>query len=165
MGVAISAAFILPDLPHNTRGFTKEELDLAQLRMIEDVGEADVDAEGQGPFDGLKMALKDVKIYIMSLTFTAYVVGLSFNAFFVRFPPWPSSIIMLTFAIAVSYRDPWLQLCPHASHELAPLVVLLHRFSDRCLELRSSSRKGWFAPGIAIRPDSLATCIRRLIVY
>ena len=83
MLIALSAAFILPDLPHNTRGFTKEELDLAQLRLVEDVGEADVDAEGQGPFDGLKMALKDVKIYIMSLTFTAYVVGLSFNAFFV----------------------------------------------------------------------------------
>lgn len=83
MAIAISAAFILPDLPHNTRGFTKEELDLAQLRMVEDVGEADVDAEGQGPFDGLKMAVKDIKIYIMSLTFTAYVVGLSFNAFFV----------------------------------------------------------------------------------
>lgn len=83
MGVAISAAFILPDLPHNTRGFTKEELDVAQLRMTEDVGEADVDSEGQGPFYGLIMALKDAKIYIMMLTFTAYVVGLSFNAFFV----------------------------------------------------------------------------------
>lgn len=52
--------------------------------MTEDVGEADVDAEGQGPFDGLIMAVKDAKIYIMMLTFTAYVVGLSFNAFFVR---------------------------------------------------------------------------------
>lgn len=84
MAIAISAIFILPDLPHNTRGFSKEELEVAQLRMTEDVGEADVDAEGQGPFDGLIMAVKDAKIYIMMLTFTAYVVGLSFNAFFVR---------------------------------------------------------------------------------
>jgi hypothetical protein len=83
MAVAISAAFILPDLPTNSRGFTEEELYVARLRMTEDVGEADVDSEEQGPFDGLKMALKDVKIYIMMLTFTAYVVGLSFNAFFV----------------------------------------------------------------------------------
>lgn len=86
MAIAISAAFILPDLPHNTRGFTADELEIAQLRMTEDVGEADVDAEGQGPLDGLWMALKDWKIYIMMITFTAYVVGLSFNAYFVCWP-------------------------------------------------------------------------------
>ncbi|KAL1845692.1 hypothetical protein VTK73DRAFT_457 [Phialemonium thermophilum] len=82
MAIAISAAFILPDLPHNSRGFTEEELMVARLRMTEDVGEADEDAPSQGVFDGLIMAVKDVKIYIMMLTFTAYVVGLSFNAFF-----------------------------------------------------------------------------------
>ncbi|KAI0173180.1 MFS general substrate transporter [Hypoxylon sp. FL1284] len=82
MAVAISAAFILPDLPHNSRGFTAEELEVAQLRMLEDVGEADVDSESAGVFDGLIMAAKDVKIYLMMITFTAYVVGLSFNAFF-----------------------------------------------------------------------------------
>ncbi|KAL4782165.1 major facilitator superfamily domain-containing protein [Aspergillus varians] len=82
MAVAISAGFILPDLPTNTRGFSKEELQVAQLRMTEDVGEADVDSEDQGPWDGLFMAVKDIKIYIMMFTFTAYVVGLSFNAFF-----------------------------------------------------------------------------------
>ncbi|KXH46037.1 major facilitator superfamily transporter [Colletotrichum salicis] len=82
MGVAISAAFILPDLPTNSRGFTEEELYVAQLRMTEDVGEADADSDDMGPLDGLIMAVKDVKIYIMMLTFTAYVVGLSFNAFF-----------------------------------------------------------------------------------
>ncbi|WZH42027.1 major facilitator superfamily domain-containing protein [Fusarium acuminatum] len=83
MGIAISAAFILPDLPHNSRGFTEEERQVAQLRMIEDVGEADEDSSEEGAFYGLKLAVKDVKIYIMMLTFTAYVVGLSFNAFFV----------------------------------------------------------------------------------
>ncbi|KAH9889658.1 MFS general substrate transporter [Xylariomycetidae sp. FL2044] len=82
MLVAISSAFILPDLPHNSRGFTAEELEVAQLRMVEDVGEADVDGAEQGRFDGLIMCVKDVKIYLMMLTFTAYVVGLSFNAFF-----------------------------------------------------------------------------------
>ncbi|KAI1336574.1 MFS general substrate transporter [Xylariaceae sp. FL0016] len=82
MAIAIAAGFILPDLPHNSRGFTEEEREVAQMRMVEDVGEADVDSEGQGAFAGLIMAVKDVKIYIMMLTFTAYVVGLSFNAFF-----------------------------------------------------------------------------------
>ncbi|EEU35947.1 uncharacterized protein NECHADRAFT_85350 [Fusarium vanettenii 77-13-4] len=82
MGVAISAAVILPDLPHNSRGFTEEERQVAQLRMIEDVGEADTDSSEEGIFYGFNLAVKDVKIYIMMLTFTAYVVGLSFNAFF-----------------------------------------------------------------------------------
>lgn len=89
MFIAILAVFILPDLPSNTRGFSQEELAVAQLRMIEDVGEADEDAEGQGAVAGLMMALKDGKIYVMMLTFAVYVVGLSFNAFFVRPPPIP----------------------------------------------------------------------------
>jgi MFS family permease len=82
MAIAISAAFILPDLPHNTRGFTEEERKLAVYRITEDVGEADEDSAEESPFAGLLMAVKDVKIYVMMLTFTAYVVGLSFNAFF-----------------------------------------------------------------------------------
>ncbi|EPS31015.1 hypothetical protein POX_b01996 [Penicillium oxalicum] len=82
MTIAISAAFILPDLPTNSRGFTEEELLVAQLRILEDVGEADTDSEEQSAFSGLFMALKDFKIYLMMLAFTAYVIGLSFNAFF-----------------------------------------------------------------------------------
>lgn len=82
MAVAVAAAFILPDLPHNSRGFTEEELQVAQLRMIEDVGEADEDQKEDGTFGGLFMATRDVKIYLMMLTLTAYVVGLSFNAYF-----------------------------------------------------------------------------------
>ena len=77
------AAFILPDLPTNSKGFTEEELLVARMRMEEDVGEADVDSAEQGAFDGLLMALKDTKIYVLMFTLTAYVVGLSFNAFFV----------------------------------------------------------------------------------
>ena len=50
--------------------------------MTEDVGEADADSTEQSPFAGLVMVIKDVKVYLMMLTFTAYVVGLSFNAFF-----------------------------------------------------------------------------------
>jgi hypothetical protein len=96
MLIALSAAFILPDLPTNTRGFTSEELEVAQLRMTEDVGVADVDSEDMGPLDGLWMALKDVKVYIMMVVFALYVVGLSFNAYFVSSPRFPirSSLLM-----------------------------------------------------------------------
>ena len=81
MTIAIAAIFILPDLPHNTRGFTEEERAVAVLRMTEDVGEADEDSAEESVFAGLIMAVKDAKIYVLMLTFTAYVVGLSFNAF------------------------------------------------------------------------------------
>jgi sugar phosphate permease len=86
MFFAVCAPFILPDLPHNTRGFTEEERYVAQLRMTEDVGVADSDEPDQTIFTGLIMALKDPKVYLMMFTLTAYVVGLSFNAFFVCSP-------------------------------------------------------------------------------
>ncbi|KAL4989563.1 major facilitator superfamily domain-containing protein [Aspergillus falconensis] len=108
MTIAIAAAIILPDLPTNTRGFTKEELKVAQLRMTEDVGEADVDSEDSGPWDGFFMAIKDVKMYIMMLTLTAYVVGLSFNAFF------PSLTETLGFAYVPTLlmsAPPWVFSC------------------------------------------------------
>ncbi|CAH0024820.1 unnamed protein product [Clonostachys rhizophaga] len=76
------AVFILPDLPHNSSGFTEEERQVALLRIIEDVGGADRDLKEEGIFHGFNLAIRDVKIYIMMVTFTAYVVGLSFNAFF-----------------------------------------------------------------------------------
>lgn len=85
MLVAILAVVILPDLPHNTRGFSEDERIVAQLRMIEDVGEADTDSKDQGAAAGLIMAAKDSKVWLMMITLAAYVVGLSFNAFFVSF--------------------------------------------------------------------------------
>jgi MFS family permease len=135
MVIAISAIFILPDLPHNSKGFTEEERAVAVWRMTEDVGEgnvtfnlletrievltnvlADEDSAEQSPWAGLIMAVKDLKIYVMMLTFTAYVVGLSFNAFFpsltktlgfgyittllMSAPPW-------AFACAVSLANAW----------------------------------------------------------
>lgn len=85
MLLALTAAVVLPDLPHNTRGFTEDERLVAQLRMVEDVGEADTDSKEQGAAAGLFMAIKDTKVWLMMITLAAYVVGLSFNAFFVSF--------------------------------------------------------------------------------
>lgn len=48
MFVALVAIVMLPDFPHNTfRGFTAEERQLAQLRMLEDVGLSDTTAVQQ----------------------------------------------------------------------------------------------------------------------
>jgi hypothetical protein len=80
------------------------------------IGTADEDSSEQSPWAGLIMAIKDLKIYVMMLTFTAYVVGLSFNAFFpsltktlgfgyvttllMSAPPW-------AFACAISLANAW----------------------------------------------------------
>lgn len=89
--IAIIGAILLPDLPSNTRWFTEEELQVAQLRMAEDVGEADEDSSEQGVFDGFLMAVKDFKVYVFVITLIAWTIGLSFNAFFVRWSRWCTS--------------------------------------------------------------------------
>lgn len=143
MGVAISAAFILPDLPTNSRGFTEEELLVARMRMQEDVGEADTDSETMGAFDGLKMALTDYKIYVMMFSLTAYVVGLSFNAFFVSTPLDRDFLSgNRPDLLAHSYWYSRSRICPDPAHELASLGILRHCLYDQRLARRSNTREG-----------------------
>ncbi|WVN84904.1 uncharacterized protein L203_100040 [Cryptococcus depauperatus CBS 7841] len=148
---ALLCPLILPDLPTNTRGFTEEELQVAQLRLLEDVGEADQDSEQDGVFTGFIMAIKDVKIYLMMLTLTAYVIGLSFNAFFptltgtlgygyvptllMSAPPW-------VFATLVSFAVSW-----HADrtqekflHIVIPIVFGLVGFIISMITLNTAAR-------------------------
>ena len=46
------------------------------------MGEADEDAADQPITAGLVMTLKDLKVYCITFSLTACVVGLSFNAYF-----------------------------------------------------------------------------------
>ncbi|KAI9467094.1 MFS general substrate transporter [Lactarius psammicola] len=82
--VAILAIFILPDFPNNSHGFlSPEEVRLAQLRMLEDVGVSDEETEWKGSrFPGFFEALSDWKVYWLALALTSLVISLSFNAFF-----------------------------------------------------------------------------------
>jgi len=83
--VAILAMFVLPDFPENTRGFlSPEEVRLAQLRMLEDVGVSDdKETERRGSrLPGFLEALGDWRVYWLALALTSLVVSLSFNAFF-----------------------------------------------------------------------------------
>ena len=134
MAIALFAMFILPDLPHNTRGFTEEERAMAVYRMAEDVGEADEDSKEESVFAGFFMAVKDLKIYVLMITFTAYVVGLSFNAFFPTLTktlgfPYITTLLMSAppwaFACIVSLINAW-----HADrtqerfwHIVGPIIV------------------------------------------
>ncbi|EFX06223.1 tartrate transporter [Grosmannia clavigera kw1407] len=123
MLIAILAAFILPDLPHNSRGFTVEELQVAQLRMAEDVGEADIDSEEMGVLDGLFLAVRDWKIYVMLIFFIAYIIGLSFNAFF---PTLTGTLGFATTPTLLMSAPPWVAAC------IVSLLVSLH--ADRTQE-------------------------------
>ncbi|KAK3984710.1 MFS-type transporter-like protein 38 [Cladorrhinum sp. PSN332] len=108
MAVALAAAVVLPDLPTNARGFTEEELAVAQIRMTEDVGEADTDSKDQKVFDGLVMVVKDLKVYVLMLTFTAYVVGLSFNAYF---PTLTETLGLSYVPTLLMSAPPWVVAC------------------------------------------------------
>lgn len=123
MAIAIAAAFILPDMPHNSRGFTQEELQVAQLRMAEDVGEADLDSEEMGTFDGFIMAVKDWKIYVLLIFFISYIIGLSFNAFF---PTLTGTLGFATTPTLLMSAPPWVFSC------IVSLLVSLH--ADRTQE-------------------------------
>ncbi|KAI5475865.1 hypothetical protein MNV49_000747 [Pseudohyphozyma bogoriensis] len=79
--LAIVAVFVLPDFPHNSRGFSEPEKQLAQLRLAEDAGEADSDEKGD-TWEAFKVSMLDPNTWIMALTLTSMVIGLGFNQFF-----------------------------------------------------------------------------------
>ncbi|GAA5954403.1 hypothetical protein JCM8115_004577 [Rhodotorula mucilaginosa] len=80
MFFAIIAALVLPDFPHNSRHFSKAELELAQLRMTEDVGTKD-DTKVSN-WTAFKFAMGDYKLWTMVFALTSMVISLSFNQFF-----------------------------------------------------------------------------------
>jgi hypothetical protein len=82
IAVAVIAIPILPDFPNTTRWLTDQERRLAEVRMAEDIGAADEDSETESAMRGLYLALTDWKIWWLAVTLTAFVIGLSFNAYF-----------------------------------------------------------------------------------
>ena len=75
MFVAVIAIFVLPDFPATTSWLTPLERRLAEVRMAEDVGEGD--SENTGALRGLYLALTDWKVWWLSLSSAAQVVGFS----------------------------------------------------------------------------------------
>jgi hypothetical protein len=94
--VAILAIFILPDFPATTRSLSPLERKLAQLRMVEDVGEGDEEDhhEGHNQWTGLSMAITDWKVWWLAFALLSQVVSLSFNAYFPSKPPRVSSEVL-----------------------------------------------------------------------
>jgi MFS family permease len=66
IAIAFGAIFVLPNFPRTTPWLSPEEKELAVWRLDEDIGEDDwVDSSQQTFWHGLKLAVKDIKMWIM----------------------------------------------------------------------------------------------------
>jgi predicted MFS family arabinose efflux permease len=83
VAIAFGAFWILPNFPRTTSWLTEEERQLAVYRLQEDVGEDDwVSAESQTFFHGLKLALLDIKTWVLTILLLAIVSSASVTNFF-----------------------------------------------------------------------------------
>ncbi len=81
--VAAMAVFILPDMPENSKFLSVEERQMAVNRLKLDVGTSLSPGEDEGtPMQGLIMAIKDVKVWVLAFMLTSVTVGVGFNQFF-----------------------------------------------------------------------------------
>ncbi|KAI1173007.1 allantoate permease [Nemania sp. FL0916] len=81
IGIAILAAFVLPNYPANTKWLTPEEQAYAQWRLIDDTGEADV-ADAISVKEGVKMAFKDPRLYLFTVLQHISLLSQAFQYFF-----------------------------------------------------------------------------------
>ncbi|KAI0139206.1 putative MFS transporter [Pestalotiopsis sp. NC0098] len=81
MGVAITAAFVLPDYPATTKWLSDEEKAYAQWRLVDDIGESD-EGDAASIKDGVKMAFRDPRLYLFTLLQHTSLLSQSFQYFF-----------------------------------------------------------------------------------
>ncbi|KAK9785531.1 putative Major facilitator superfamily domain-containing protein [Seiridium cardinale] len=79
--VATTAIFVLPDYPATTRWLSDEEKAYAQWRLVDDIGEAD-NGGASSIKDGVKLALKDPRLYLFTLLQHTSLLSQSFQYFF-----------------------------------------------------------------------------------
>ncbi|EJD08021.1 MFS general substrate transporter [Fomitiporia mediterranea MF3/22] len=88
-------------------------------RLAEDAGEADEDLAEESMLQGLKMALKDIKVYIFAMMTMSMLLGLSFANFF---PTYNTTITLLlaAYVIYLPTAPPWvwaaIVCCVNALH-------------------------------------------------
>ncbi|KAK2008039.1 MFS general substrate transporter [Colletotrichum eremochloae] len=83
VGVAFGAYFALPNFPRTTSWLSEEETALAVWRLEEDIGEDDWTGSGEQTFlHGFKMALEDIKTWILLVLLFGIVASSSITNFF-----------------------------------------------------------------------------------
>ena len=73
--------FILPNYPHTTKWLTEEERAFAAWRLTKDIDEADAYGE-KSMWDGVKMAVRDYRLYLFVLLQHVSLVSQTFQYFF-----------------------------------------------------------------------------------
>ncbi|KAF1976241.1 pantothenate transporter liz1 [Bimuria novae-zelandiae CBS 107.79] len=83
VAIALVAFFVLPNMPRTTSWLTEEERQLATYRLVEDVGEEDwTSSESQTLFHGFKLAMADMKTWVLTILMLAIVSSASVTNFF-----------------------------------------------------------------------------------
>ncbi|KDR75724.1 hypothetical protein GALMADRAFT_97528 [Galerina marginata CBS 339.88] len=136
ISIGLLSIWLLPDHPHNTRWLTLAERRLARARLAEDAGEADEDSDTDTPWQGLKLALQDPKIYLFGMIGFSELIGLGFINFF------PTLTATLGFSTTITLllaTPPWILT--------AILCVVNARHADKTGE-RFWHLSGWWWAGI-----------------
>lgn len=81
IGVAITAGFFLPDYPATTGWLSEEEKHFAVWRLRQDIDEED-EAASYSVVDGLKMAVRDWRLYVFVLFQHLSLLSQTFQYFF-----------------------------------------------------------------------------------
>lgn len=103
--IGLLSMWLLPDYPDNTTWLTVEERRIAQLRLAEDVGEADADAQEASLLEGFRMAIKDPKVYIFIFMNFCQIIAMSFSNFF---PTLTATLGYSTTVTLVMAAPPWI---------------------------------------------------------
>jgi MFS family permease len=81
--IALVAFWIIPNMPRTTMWLSEEERQLATYRLVEDIGEDDwTSSESQSLFYGFKLAMTDIKTWILTIMLLANVSSASVTNFF-----------------------------------------------------------------------------------
>ena len=82
VGVAFIAAFILPDFPATSKGFSERERSIAVARLADDVTAMTLDSEQLSPWRAMADSVKDWRTWM-------FVIGYMVRALFLPFLPFP----------------------------------------------------------------------------
>lgn len=81
--IAFAAIFILPDMPMTTKWLTAEQRELAAWRLYEDIGQDNwTGSKDQSFFSGFMLAIKDTKVWVMTVLVFCMALSGSVNNFF-----------------------------------------------------------------------------------